>query len=170
MPMKLSSTETGTNIQKTWEGMQTLAGIDPTRLARNTSTQHAPGGSRSNSFAHCAPPGTLPAALRPPNPGHLAHDAIPNLNLPLPEVDVRGGGGRGRGRARVRDRQEKDNRKEAERHRRGNIKKMNDELGRIVPCGPGDTAKTAIISHAVQYIHQLRQNETRDNERCEPGV
>ncbi|KAJ7869362.1 hypothetical protein B0H13DRAFT_1552106, partial [Mycena leptocephala] len=56
--------------------------------------------------------------------------------------------------------------KEAERHRRGNIKKMIDELGRIVPCGPGDTAKTAIISHAVQYIHQLRQNETRDNERC----
>jgi bHLH factor len=36
---------------------------------------------------------------------------------------------------------------------------MIEELSHILPNGSGETTKTAIIRCAVQYIHQLKENE-----------
>ncbi|KAL1746584.1 hypothetical protein HDZ31DRAFT_62024 [Schizophyllum fasciatum] len=62
-------------------------------------------------------------------------------------------------------RQRKDNHKEVERRRRGNINEGINELGRIVPSGSGEKAKGAILSRAVQYIHHLKENESRNIEK-----
>ncbi|TRM63243.1 hypothetical protein BD626DRAFT_496024 [Schizophyllum amplum] len=59
----------------------------------------------------------------------------------------------------------KDNHKEVERRRRGNINEGINELGRIVPSGSGEKAKGAILSRAVQYIHHLKENESRNIEK-----
>jgi len=59
----------------------------------------------------------------------------------------------------------KDNHKEVERRRRGNINEGINELSRIVPNGSNDKAKGAILSRAVQYIHQLKENEARNIEK-----
>ncbi|KAJ7885849.1 hypothetical protein B0H14DRAFT_2238674, partial [Mycena olivaceomarginata] len=56
--------------------------------------------------------------------------------------------------------QRKDNHNEVERCRRGNI----NELRRIVPSGSDKKAKGVILSR-VQYIHHLKENETRNIEK-----
>ncbi len=55
--------------------------------------------------------------------------------------------------------------KEVERRRRGTINEGINELGRIVPNGSGEKAKSAILSRAVQYIHHLKENEARNIEK-----
>ncbi|KZO92463.1 hypothetical protein CALVIDRAFT_504287 [Calocera viscosa TUFC12733] len=60
-------------------------------------------------------------------------------------------------------RQRKDNHKEVERRRRGNINDGITELSRIVPNG--EKNKGAVLQRAVQYIHQLKENEARNIEK-----
>ncbi|KZT52296.1 hypothetical protein CALCODRAFT_502484 [Calocera cornea HHB12733] len=60
-------------------------------------------------------------------------------------------------------RQRKDNHKEVERRRRGNINDGITELARIVPNG--EKNKGAVLQRAVQYIHQLKENEARNIEK-----
>jgi transcriptional regulator CBF1 len=56
--------------------------------------------------------------------------------------------------------------KEVERRRRGTINEGINELARIVPnSSGGDKAKGAILNRAVQYIHQLKENEARNIEK-----
>jgi bHLH factor len=63
-------------------------------------------------------------------------------------------------------RMKKDNHKEVERRRRGTINEGINELARIVPnTSGGDKAKGAILNRAVQYIHQLKENEARNIEK-----
>ncbi|PCH43203.1 hypothetical protein WOLCODRAFT_138239 [Wolfiporia cocos MD-104 SS10] len=83
---------------------------------------------------------------------------------------VKSAGGRRGGRSATMTndewtRQRKDNHKEVERRRRGNINEGINELGRIVPNGSGEKAKGAILSRAVQYIHHLKENESRNIEK-----
>ncbi|KAG9046672.1 basic helix-loop-helix protein [Tulasnella sp. UAMH 9824] len=104
----------------------------------------------------------------------------PHTGMPLPpDLAGAGGdpsgtqssGGRGkRGKRHVNDeewnRQRKDNHKEVERRRRGNINEGINQLAAIVPnSAGGEKAKGAILSRAVTYIHQLKDNEARNIEK-----
>ena len=56
--------------------------------------------------------------------------------------------------------------KEVERRRRGTINAGINELGLIVPnSGSGERAKGAVLSRAVVYIRQLKENEARNIEK-----
>ena len=56
--------------------------------------------------------------------------------------------------------------KEVERRRRGTINAGINELGMIVPnSGSGERAKGAVLSRAVIYIRQLKENEARNIEK-----
>lgn len=56
--------------------------------------------------------------------------------------------------------------KEVERRRRGTINEGINELARIVPnSSGGEKAKGAVLSRAVGYIHQLKENEARNIEK-----
>lgn len=56
--------------------------------------------------------------------------------------------------------------KEVERRRRGNINEGINQLSAIVPNSTGgEKAKGAVLTRAVQYIHQLKDNEARNIEK-----
>ncbi|KAG8908791.1 basic helix-loop-helix protein [Tulasnella sp. 403] len=100
-----------------------------------------------------------------PPPG--ANAAAPTSNAAaIAAANSRGKRGRRHQNDEEWNRQRKDNHKEVERRRRGNINEGINQLASIVPnSAGGEKAKGAILSRAVQYIHQLKDNEARNIEK-----
>jgi len=98
------------------------------------------------------------------------NDGDPSGTFQMTEAD--GGPARGgrkkRSEASPEDwtRIRKDNHKEVERRRRGAINAGINELSALMPTGgSSDKAKGAILSRAVTYIRQLKENEARNIEK-----
>ncbi|KAJ7924550.1 hypothetical protein B0H13DRAFT_2315448 [Mycena leptocephala] len=165
--------------------LKQLPGVFPKQLADGTLKEDAAqtlsnlsqfeqGGTGPGGF-RVSDPGPSSYPHEPPRLGHLVQGGVvvPQVNIlgaggipnPLPPPTPAGVEEDPPARKATGDPAAEDNHKEVERRRRRNINEGINELGRIVPSSSGEKAKGAILSHAVQYIHHLKENEARNIEK-----
>jgi len=149
------------------------------QLPPNALPPNLTGAARDGPSPYNMYPAVNPDDQQDPHAGHPrshSEDAVeehlndgdPSGTFQMSEVGTTRDGRKKRSEASSEDwtRIRKDNHKEVERRRRGAIDAGINELSALMPTGgSSDKAKSAILSRAVTYIRQLKENEACNIEK-----
>ncbi|KDQ08957.1 hypothetical protein BOTBODRAFT_59007 [Botryobasidium botryosum FD-172 SS1] len=168
LPAVVSQLEGNGHLAKSASGDQPADRRTPSTESQSTSHQQLSHASTSNARIGHSPHGADNDRSPPRNYYSVGRESGQSGDDGSPSGPSRTQVRKRRGDTDIDDwtRQRKDNHKEVERRRRGTINEGINELARIVPNSTGgEKAKGAVLSRAVGYIHQLKENEARNIEK-----